>query len=165
MRTNPSTSNLLDSAASASSYDAQTAHQMQTFAMNPQNSPLYTTQAARMNPSFSTSDVAALAASGHGTSSARDGYGGSATGSGRSMRSPSMVFDGMEPKIFPGVVAKRRRSSVARSGSFTLNDGAIGPVPGQGIRKAETIAGEVIPESGKSGTGTPKEDAQQEEKP
>lgn len=72
-----------------------------------------------------------------------------------------MVFDGMEPKIFPGVVNKRRRSSVVRSGSFTLNDGATVAAPTGGLRKAETIAGEVIPESGKSGAGTPRDEAEQ----
>lgn len=63
--------------------------------------------------------------------------------------------------MFPGVVTRRRRSSVARSGSFSLNDPAMPPAADGATTGMHRKAGwdEVIEETEreKSGAGTPRE--------
>jgi len=44
--------------------------------------------------------------------------------------SAGLTYDGIEPKIFPGVVSRRRRSSL-RGSSADLGDGEVGSGQGQ----------------------------------
>jgi hypothetical protein len=160
MKTNPSMTNPLEyvtPSGSVTSHHASYAPPQQPVPGVARDGPLSATQAARMNPSFSTGDIAALAAGGQG--GGRD----SSAASGKPIRSSSMVFDGMEPRMFPGVVDKstRRRSSIARSGSFSLNDGAIGAPTASidAVGQRNDLVGDVIEESERerSRNGTPRE--------
>lgn len=92
-----------------------------------QNVPLDIGQ-ARVQPSFSTSDVAALASnvSDAAAPGSRDGQQVPTTPT-MKQRASSVVFDSMEPKMFPGVVtSQRRKGSIARSGSLNLGE-AVSP--------------------------------------
>ncbi|KAF2099852.1 AMP deaminase [Rhizodiscina lignyota] len=156
MKTNPSMSNPLDyttPSGSVSSYYTSNPTLQQAVPGTSQNNPLYPTQAARMNQSFSTGDIAALGRE-------------QPAPAGKPMRSPSMVFDGMEPRIFPGVVTSRRRSSVARDGSFSLYDGAAGMATTPVLAHLQKPPGveDAIEESERerSGTGTPRETEKEE---
>ncbi|OCL11608.1 AMP deaminase [Glonium stellatum] len=149
MRTNPSTTNPLD-ALSSHQYPNPT-----PAAPPHANSPVFPAQQARMHPSPSTADIAALtpaAAVAAPSSPVRD-----TTNFPRPARSPSMIFthgatsapqpqpqalrspdaspsgsalhfDGIEPRLFPGVVSRHRRSSLRRpsSSSFSEKDGEGG---------------------------------------
>ncbi len=151
MKTNPSMTNPLDritpSDSVASQQTSHTAAQQPGLSIS-RDGPLYTTQAARMNPSFSTGDIASLVGSSYGGGRERS------TSSGKPMRSATGVFDGMEPRMFPGVVDKstRRRSSNAQSGSFSLFDGGTGSTGAQsgsadGTGQKNDVARDVIAES------------------
>lgn len=123
MRTNPSTTNPLDALQS---------HQFPNLpptALPHAHSPVFPAQQARMYPSLSASDMPALAGPAP-TSPVRD-----TTNFGRPTRSSSMIFspeasssgsalhfDGIEPRIFPGVVSRHRRSSLQRPGSSSFSD-------------------------------------------
>ena len=67
--------------------------------------------------------MAALAAAGHGVSGGPFDHTGDSLAFQSRHRTPSVVFDD-QPRMFPGVVTRRRASSVARSGSISLQDNA-----------------------------------------
>lgn len=139
MRTNPSGENPTDAAQPP----------VQGFSALPsaalQNStPMFPAQIARMNTSFSTSDIAALNAAQHsheqGSSFCRPNRSSSTAHlsslapapSPQALRSPEisgstgpMHLDGSEPRIFPGAISRRQTSSIQGAGgsSYPERDG------------------------------------------
>jgi AMP deaminase len=107
--------------------------------------PVFPAQAARMNPSFSAGDIPSLGSASPSSRPMRTSSMIFTPGSGpqsmpppqpppmQSLPSPSQIMrsdsnvnlDGSEPRIFPGVVSRNRRSSVQRpsSSSYSETDG------------------------------------------
>jgi AMP deaminase len=168
MVTNPSITNPMD---------GQHQHQF-TNLPNPAM-PMLPAQQARMNPSYSATDIASL------SHRHKENTGSSASGT-RSARASSMIFspgagpqsqappqpqaatsplqpiqrtasivdlDGSEPKIFPGVVSRHRRSSVQQPDL----DGV-----GMGWGRKSEVDGAVEEEA--DGTATPREERSEAEK-
>lgn len=118
-------------------------------AVLPHGSPVFPAQAARMHPSFSSGDIAGLgAASGRPARSSSAAF------------SPPPLVDGFEPRMFPGVVNRRRTGSVSRprGGSVTERDGegarapALGALPAPLAEEGERAVGEA-PEGSANSAG------------
>jgi len=59
------------------------------------------------------------------------------------IRSPSTInLDGMEPRMFPGVVSRHRRSSIQRPSSSSFSEGGGDTASWSGLRRTGTAAGE-----------------------
>jgi len=136
MRTNPSASNPLN---------PQPPYHQSSF-------PFFPAQAARLNPSFSANDLTMFSTASVGsrdaataptsqpsmpilgrTSSVVFSQGGASTTPGHSYRGmemsgsaiPPLTLDGSEPRIFPGVVSRARKSITQRPSSGQFSDAEI----------------------------------------
>ena len=147
----------------------------------PHTAPIYPAQAARMNPNQSLTDLsnvppanangAPVSAREHGTAFSAPPSRSNTIGPGaqpppipspeiQATPASQLHFDGLEPKLFPGVVSRRRRSSIQRptSSSFSDKDGwaasgglAVPVSGGTGVEKAESF--DAVAEEQENGGG------------